>query len=74
MRLLAYCMASFHDSALRRTEECTESRSRFAVVWPLLPRPSMQASPEFFGGGQNVYPSKLAMGWNMPHQLQEVTT
>jgi flavin reductase (DIM6/NTAB) family NADH-FMN oxidoreductase RutF len=25
---------------------------------------------EFFGGGRNVHPSKLAEGWNMPHQLQ----
>ncbi|MER6104466.1 flavin reductase family protein [Streptomyces sp. NPDC001832] len=25
---------------------------------------------EFFGGGRNVHPSKLAAGWNMPHQLQ----
>ncbi|WP_344466504.1 hypothetical protein [Kitasatospora kazusensis] len=24
---------------------------------------------EFFGGGQNIHPSKLADGWNMPHQL-----
>ncbi|MGH3382528.1 MAG: flavin reductase family protein [Actinoallomurus sp.] len=25
---------------------------------------------EFFGGGDNVYPSRLAEGWEMPHQLQ----
>ncbi|RKR90518.1 flavin reductase (DIM6/NTAB) family NADH-FMN oxidoreductase RutF [Micromonospora pisi] len=25
---------------------------------------------EFFGGGKNVHPSRLADGWNMPHQLQ----
>lgn len=24
---------------------------------------------EFFGGGGNVHPSRLADGWNMPHQL-----
>ncbi|MBF9130661.1 flavin reductase family protein [Plantactinospora sp. S1510] len=24
---------------------------------------------EFFGGGQNVHPSRLADGWNMPHHL-----
>ncbi|MGI5487117.1 flavin reductase family protein [Microtetraspora malaysiensis] len=24
---------------------------------------------EFFGGGHNVHPSRLAEGWNMPHQL-----
>ncbi|MCN9242710.1 flavin reductase family protein, partial [Streptomyces sp. RY43-2] len=25
---------------------------------------------EFFGGGRNVHPSRLAEGWNMPHQLR----
>jgi flavin reductase (DIM6/NTAB) family NADH-FMN oxidoreductase RutF len=25
---------------------------------------------EFFGGGQSMHPSRLAEGWNMPHQLQ----
>jgi flavin reductase (DIM6/NTAB) family NADH-FMN oxidoreductase RutF len=25
---------------------------------------------EFFGGGHNVHPSRLAEGWNMPHQLE----
>jgi flavin reductase (DIM6/NTAB) family NADH-FMN oxidoreductase RutF len=25
---------------------------------------------EFFGGGHNVHPSRLAVGWNMPHQPQ----
>ncbi|MFB6394218.1 flavin reductase family protein [Polymorphospora lycopeni] len=25
---------------------------------------------EFFGGGDNVYPSRLAEGWQMPHQLR----
>ena len=25
---------------------------------------------EFFGGGDNVYPSRLAGGWKMPHRLQ----
>ncbi|WP_329107928.1 flavin reductase family protein [Micromonospora sp. NBC_01699] len=24
---------------------------------------------EFFGGGENVHPSRLADGWNMPHRL-----
>jgi flavin reductase (DIM6/NTAB) family NADH-FMN oxidoreductase RutF len=24
---------------------------------------------EFFGGGHNVYPSRLADGWNMPHRM-----
>ncbi|QES51759.1 flavin reductase [Streptomyces venezuelae] len=25
---------------------------------------------EFFGAGHNVHPSRLAKGWNMPHQLE----
>ncbi|MFB9839138.1 flavin reductase family protein [Actinoallomurus acaciae] len=25
---------------------------------------------EFFGGGQNVHPSRLSDGWQMPHRLQ----
>jgi flavin reductase (DIM6/NTAB) family NADH-FMN oxidoreductase RutF len=25
---------------------------------------------EFFGGGRNIHPSRLAEGWNMPHQRQ----
>lgn len=29
---------------------------------------------EFFGGGVNIHPSRLAKGWNMPHQLQEMAT
>ncbi|MEV7358409.1 hypothetical protein [Kitasatospora sp. NPDC091276] len=28
---------------------------------------------EFFGGGANVHPSRLAEGWNMPHQFQSTT-
>lgn len=28
---------------------------------------------EFFGGGRNVHPSRLADGWDMPHQLQPTT-
>jgi hypothetical protein len=25
---------------------------------------------EFFGGGENIHPSRLAEGWNMPHRLE----
>jgi hypothetical protein len=25
---------------------------------------------EFFGEGRNVYPSRLAEGWRMPHALE----
>jgi hypothetical protein len=25
---------------------------------------------EFFGGGHNVHPSRLAGGWQMPHRLR----
>ncbi|MCM0677514.1 flavin reductase family protein [Micromonospora phytophila] len=25
---------------------------------------------EFFGGGRNMHPSRLAQGWDMPHQLR----
>jgi flavin reductase (DIM6/NTAB) family NADH-FMN oxidoreductase RutF len=39
-------------------------------VDPLGWDPLIMKFCEFFGGGRNVHPSKLAEGWNMPHQLQ----
>jgi flavin reductase (DIM6/NTAB) family NADH-FMN oxidoreductase RutF len=39
-------------------------------VDPLKWDPLIMKFCEFFGGGRNVYPSRLAEGWNMPHQLQ----
>ena len=38
-------------------------------VDPLRWDPLIMKFCEFFGGGQNVYPSRLAAGWSMPHQL-----
>jgi flavin reductase (DIM6/NTAB) family NADH-FMN oxidoreductase RutF len=29
---------------------------------------------EFFGGGDNLHPSRLAGGWQMPHRLQPAST
>lgn len=39
-------------------------------VDPLGWDPLIMKFCEFFGGGHIVHPSKLAEGWNMPHQLQ----
>lgn len=39
-------------------------------VDPLGWDPLIMKFCEFFGGGHNVHPSKLAEGWNMPHQLR----
>jgi flavin reductase (DIM6/NTAB) family NADH-FMN oxidoreductase RutF len=37
---------------------------------PLRWDPLIMKFCEFFGGGDNVYPSRLAEGWNMPHSLE----
>ncbi|MEU5093472.1 flavin reductase family protein [Streptomyces sp. NPDC020996] len=37
-------------------------------VDPLGWDPLIMKFCEFFGGGHNVHPSRLAEGWNMPHQ------
>jgi flavin reductase (DIM6/NTAB) family NADH-FMN oxidoreductase RutF len=39
-------------------------------VDPLGWDPLIMKFCEFFGGGHNVHPSRLAEGWEMPHQLQ----
>ncbi|MBD0674369.1 flavin reductase family protein [Streptomyces sp. CBMA156] len=39
-------------------------------VDPLGWDPLIMKFCEFFGGGQNVHPSRLAEGWNMPHGLR----
>jgi flavin reductase (DIM6/NTAB) family NADH-FMN oxidoreductase RutF len=41
-------------------------------VDPLGWDPLIMKFCEFFGGGHNVHPSRLAEGWDMPHQLQRV--
>jgi flavin reductase (DIM6/NTAB) family NADH-FMN oxidoreductase RutF len=38
-------------------------------VDPLGWDPLIMKFCEFFGGGRNVYPSRLAKGWGMPHRL-----
>ncbi|WP_327289292.1 flavin reductase family protein [Streptomyces sp. NBC_01198] len=38
-------------------------------VDPLAWDPLIMKFCEFFGGGDNVHPSRLAQGWKMPHQL-----
>lgn len=42
-------------------------------VDPLGWDPLIMKFCEFFGGGRNVHPSRLAEGWNMPHQLRSAT-
>ncbi|MFJ3787989.1 flavin reductase family protein [Kitasatospora sp. NPDC090091] len=39
-------------------------------VDPLGWDPLIMKFCEFFGGGHNIHPSRLAEGWNMPHQLR----
>jgi flavin reductase (DIM6/NTAB) family NADH-FMN oxidoreductase RutF len=39
-------------------------------VDPIRWDPLIMKFCEFFGGGANVHPSRLADGWQMPHQLQ----
>jgi len=39
-------------------------------VDPLGWDPLIMKFCEFFGGGPNVHPSRLAQGWEMPHQLR----
>ncbi|BCJ69605.1 flavin reductase family protein [Polymorphospora rubra] len=39
-------------------------------VDPLRWDPLIMKFCEFFGGGDNVYPSRLSEGWRMPHQLR----
>src|SRR5262249_45846903 len=39
-------------------------------VNPLEWEPLIMKFCEFFGGGHNVHPSRLAEGWEMPHQLK----
>ena len=39
-------------------------------VDPLRWDPLIMKFCEFFGGGDNVHPSRLAEGWRMPHQLR----
>jgi flavin reductase (DIM6/NTAB) family NADH-FMN oxidoreductase RutF len=43
-------------------------------VDPLGWDPLIMKFCEFFGGGDNVYPSRLAEGWRMPHQLRPVAS
>ncbi|MGY3684254.1 flavin reductase family protein [Streptomyces sp. TE33382] len=42
-------------------------------VDPLGWDPLIMKFCEFFGGGHNVHPSRLAEGWSMPHQLRSTT-
>ncbi|MGF1429298.1 flavin reductase family protein [Kitasatospora sp. LaBMicrA B282] len=42
-------------------------------VDPLGWDPLIMKFCEFFGGGRNVHPSRLAGGWNMPHDLRSAT-
>ncbi|GAA2120326.1 flavin reductase family protein [Actinomadura napierensis] len=42
-------------------------------VDPLGWDPLIMKFCEFFGGGGNVHPSRLAEGWNMPHDLRTST-
>jgi flavin reductase (DIM6/NTAB) family NADH-FMN oxidoreductase RutF len=39
---------------------------------PIAWDPLIMKFTEFFGGGVNVYPSRLAEGWNMPHSLPAI--
>jgi flavin reductase (DIM6/NTAB) family NADH-FMN oxidoreductase RutF len=41
-------------------------------VDPLRWDPLIMKFCEFFGGGENVYPSRLAEGWQMPHAMPQL--
>ncbi|GGK58133.1 flavin reductase family protein [Nocardia camponoti] len=43
-------------------------------VAPLGWDPLIMKFCEFFGGGHNIHPSRLAEGWNMPHDIEPVAT
>jgi flavin reductase (DIM6/NTAB) family NADH-FMN oxidoreductase RutF len=43
-------------------------------VDPLRWDPLIMKFCEFFGGGENVHPSRLAEGWRMPHSRQPAVT
>ncbi|WP_062214101.1 flavin reductase family protein [Streptomyces sp. NBRC 109706] len=43
-------------------------------VDPLRWDPLIMKFCEFFGGGTNVHPSRLAQGWNMPHPHRSATS
>ncbi|PWU51542.1 flavin reductase [Micromonospora sp. S4605] len=45
-----------------------------SYVDPLRWDPLIMKFCEFFGGGQNVHPSRLAEGWEMPHRLSPGAT
>jgi flavin reductase (DIM6/NTAB) family NADH-FMN oxidoreductase RutF len=42
-------------------------------VDPLGWDPLIMKFCEFFGGGRNIHPSRLADGWNMPHRRAATT-
>ncbi|WP_206050674.1 hypothetical protein [Nocardioides speluncae] len=44
-----------------------ERPKRGEYVDPIGWDPLIMKFCEFFGGGENVYPSRLAEGWQMPH-------
>jgi flavin reductase (DIM6/NTAB) family NADH-FMN oxidoreductase RutF len=40
-----------------------------SYIDPLRRDPLIMKFTEFFGDGRNVYPSRLATGWRMPHRM-----
>jgi flavin reductase (DIM6/NTAB) family NADH-FMN oxidoreductase RutF len=63
---------AFHLEVLRAHVEEELLIPGTHYVDPLRWDPLIMKFCEFFGGGYNVHPSRLAEGWNMPHQLEPV--
>jgi flavin reductase (DIM6/NTAB) family NADH-FMN oxidoreductase RutF len=61
---------AFQVEVLRAHVEESLIISGTHYVDPLVWDPLIMKFTEFFGGGQNIHPSKLAAGWNMPNPLQ----
>jgi flavin reductase (DIM6/NTAB) family NADH-FMN oxidoreductase RutF len=65
---------AFHLSVVRAHVDEDVLVPGAAYVDPLRWDPLIMKFCEFFGGGNNVYPSRLAAGWDMPHQLPTAAT
>lgn len=61
---------AFEVEILRAHVEQTLVIPGTRYVDPLGWDPLIMKFCEFFGGGRNVHPSRLAEGWNMPHRLR----
>ncbi|MFC3502061.1 flavin reductase family protein [Micromonospora krabiensis] len=66
-------VTSFEVEVLRAHVEETLLIPGTHYVDPVGWDPLIMKFCEFFGGGRNVHPSRLAEGWEMPHRLDRVS-